>query len=200
MAVHALVPASNVAYGSLAWKLSGLSIDKSSLEWALAMLRALEEDCRAGMLESKPPGQPVRRWHARSEVSVSGNENVIATGSGITINITGSRARVAKIVVTGTVAENKTMIGYLKYLVERYQEFKLWECKKNGHVMKYQMIHVAYKRELKYRLSETPLELFEQAVEFLQRRIRNSMLGRTRQSQKLFSAYDEFCEHSHVQV
>jgi len=98
------------------------------------------------------------------------------------------------IIIPGTVAEDSRIYGYLNYLVRRYNEFKEWECKINNHRMNYAFIHVAYKREMKYNIKDTPRDMFERAVEYLQKRISNTKLGRIRKKsgQKLFSEYETF--------
>jgi hypothetical protein len=53
------------------------------------------------------------------------------------------------------------MIGYLRYLADRYNEFKRWECEQRGQKMAHGFIYTAYKRELKYDLRNTPVDRFE---------------------------------------
>lgn len=86
------------------------------------------------------------------------------------------------------------MIGYLNHLVNRYNEFKAWDCKQEGIPINYAFIRVAYQREMKYKVKDTPVELFDSAVAYLQRRIENTKLGRMKkgQGQKLFSSFDDF--------
>jgi hypothetical protein len=100
-------------------------------------------------------------------------------------------------VIPGTVSENPRMIGYLRYLVERYHEFKQWECEQGGQKMNYAMLYTAYKREVKYELKHTPKELFNRAAEFLQRRIERTVIGklRVKAKQAVYSSFDEFDSH-----
>ena len=84
------------------------------------------------------------------------------------------------------------MIGYLKYLVDRYNKFKAWDCERTGDRMSHALIYVAYKRDMKYDLKHTPKDLFDAAVGYLHRRIANTRLGRMRTGQKLFSSFDGF--------
>ena len=83
---------------------------------------------------------------------------------------------------------------YLNYLVRRYEQFKKWECDRNGQRMGWGVIRNAYKREMKYEVIHTPKEMFEDAVEYLQRRIRNTRLGRMKKCQRLYSEFNEFDE------
>lgn len=97
-------------------------------------------------------------------------------------------------VLPGTVSQNPRMIGYLRYLIDRYNEFKAWDCERRGETMHYGFIYTAYKRELKYDAKHTPIELFDNGVRFLQHRIESTMLGRMRkqEGQRLYSSFDEF--------
>lgn len=129
---------------------------------------------------------------ATQNIKVGGRDNIVA---GRDINIRVPSKKVAKgLIIPGTVAEDKTKIGYLNYLVKRYNEFKKWECNNKGVKMNYILIRGAYQREIKYIVKDTPIELFEKAVKFFWRRIENTMLGRINRAkgQPLYSTFDEF--------
>ena len=86
------------------------------------------------------------------------------------------------------------MIGYLRYLVERFKEFKQWELDEAGIQMKHGLIYVSYKRAMKYDLKHTPETHFDAAVEYLQKRISNTKLGRIQQKKghESFSSFETF--------
>lgn len=94
-------------------------------------------------------------------------------------------------VIPGTVAEDYSMVNYLNYLINRYNEFKKWEA---GQRMNYAMIRVAYQREFGCCVKDTPQVRFLAAAEYLQGRIRNTKLGRMKNAEgkSLFSSVDEF--------
>jgi hypothetical protein len=129
--------------------------------------------------------------------TVLGDGNITAGGD---INVGNVNIRVSKgktnqeIIHPGTVSEHARMIGYLRYLVRRYLEFRKWQADQDGVKVNPFQIHSAYKRELKYELKNTPVELFNKAVEFLQERIANTKLGRIKRKQgsKLFSDFERF--------
>jgi len=134
-------------------------------------------------------------------VSVTGDQNFVAGGDihvegGIHVKYTKGRGKKSTppVVIPGTVATEARMIGYLEYLVRRYNDFKESACKRTGEKMNYAMIRVAYEREIKYKVKDTPIDLFEAAVAFLQLRIRNTALGRNlnAKGQALFSSFDDF--------
>ena len=60
--------------------------------------------------------------------------------------------------------------------------------------MKYALIHVSYRRELKFDIPTTPLDRFESGVAYLQRRIRNTKLGRNlaKKGNPLYDSFEEF--------
>lgn len=99
-------------------------------------------------------------------------------------------------IIPGTVAENPRMIGYLNYLVRRYEKFKKWECERAGRRMGYGVIRNRYKDQMHYELIHTPVAQFEKAARYLQERIRNTKLGRMRKGQKLYDSFDEFDDNS----
>lgn len=131
---------------------------------------------------------------ATQNIKVEGIDNIVA---GRDINIRVPSKKVAKgLIIPGTVAEDKIKIGYLNHLIDRYNEFKERECKTKGIKMNYAMIRVAYKREMKFSVKDTPIELFEKAMRFLHRRIVNTQLGRIKRAkgQSLYSSFEEFVE------
>lgn len=75
-----------------------------------------------------------------------------------------SRPKTRPQVIPGTVSEDARMIGYMNYLVKRYEQFKKWECDRNGQRMGWGVIRNAYKRDKKYELIHTPKALFEAGV------------------------------------
>jgi len=142
---------------------------------------------------------PQKKKKDKDQVTVAGDGNVTVGGD---INISGDlNIKMTKkgkssdsVILPGTVAENPRMIGYLRYLATRYNEFKKWDCDINNEPMKYPLIYVAYKRELKYDMRNTPCEHFDLAVRYLQKRIENTRLGRKRKKEgkKLFSSFETF--------
>lgn len=134
----------------------------------------------------------------RTRVSqrIAGRGHVVAgTGDIYVHNIdmrsTNKRSRAP--IIPGTVATDPQKSAYLRYLADRYNHFKEAEVGKRG--MKYALIHVTYKREMRCTILNTPLDLFDQAAAWLQRRISNTIVGRVkgRQGNRLFSTFDEFC-------
>lgn len=104
------------------------------------------------------------------------------------------------IIIPGTVGENARMYGYLNYLVGKYKEFKKWECKKAKMKMNYSLIRVAYEREMKYNIKDTPQDMFDIAVEYLQKRISNTKLGKIMKSrgQEMFSSFETFDQNKAI--
>lgn len=137
-----------------------------------------------------------------SAVNVNGDGNMVAGGDvNYVVNMPKPKRRKGRSsskppIIPGTVSEDARMVGYLNYLVRRYEQFKRWECDHNGQRMGWGVIRNAYKREMKYEVIHTPKEMFEDAVEYLQRRIRNTRLGRTKKRQRLYSEFDEFDERA----
>jgi hypothetical protein len=150
------------------------------------------------------PGASVLKFPVQQAgpVSISGDNNIVAAGNvNYTVNMPRpkrgkGRSATRPPIIPGTVSEDPRMVGYLNYLVRRYEKFKKWDCDISGQRMGYGVIRNAYKRDIKYELIHTPKESFEAGSQFLQRRIENTRLGRTKRGQKLYDHFDEFDEHS----
>jgi hypothetical protein len=128
-------------------------------------------------------------------ISVVGDRNITA-GRDIHVDIKMPKGKKSfrPIVIPGTVAEDARMYGYLNYLVDKYNKFKEWDCKRGNLKMNYALIRIAYKREMKYNIKDTPKDLFDRAVEYLQKRISNTKIGRIMKSrgEELFSRFETF--------
>lgn len=158
----------------------------SRIEEQTAAIRAAIESANAPTI-IKYPGAIVQR--------VAGDQNFVVGNGNIHIGNVDMRTSTKKRrtpVLPGTLATDPYKVGYVHYLADRFNEFKEWEVGKKA--IKYAMIRVAYKREMKFTIAHTPLDRFEDAVAFLQRRIRNSKLGRIKagEGNRLFETFEEF--------
>ena len=139
------------------------------------------------------------RENDKDQVTVAGDGNVTArgdinVGGDINIRISKGKKKSDPVILPGTVSEEPRMIGYLRYLKDRYNKFKEWDCKKKSEPMKYSLIYESFKREMKYDMKNTPREHFDAAVRYLQKRIENTMLGRNlkKKGRKLYSSFETF--------
>lgn len=125
---------------------------------------------------------------------VSGDNNIVAGTGDIhidRIDIRHADRKSRQTIISGSVASEVEKHNYLQYLVARYNEFKRAEM---GSEMKYGFIHGAYKRYMRCSIRNTPLTRFDDAVAWLQMRIRNTIFGKTQASKgnRLFVTFDEF--------
>ncbi len=151
--------------------------------------------------KKKAQGNEPSRPSMISNTSIHGDGNVtIKEGTevhgdlNVTTRISKSGSKSNPIIIPGTLGSEKRLIGYIEYLISRYNEFKKWDCEKNGEKMNYSRIRVAYQRVFKYKVKDTPIEHFEKAVAYLQDRIRKTKLGRNKnsQGQRIFREFEEF--------
>jgi len=138
--------------------------------------RRLPASVRKNVIAGSAGGQTARITGAIAagrDVNIDGN---------VVIKYGRSRRPVNRASVPGTVAQDKCKVGYLKYLGHRFNQFKEWETRIHNRKMNYALIWVQYRRELKFKIEQTPLELFPRGVAFLTRRIDKTMLWRIRRS------------------
>ncbi|RPI63463.1 MAG: hypothetical protein EHM48_02425 [Planctomycetaceae bacterium] len=135
-------------------------------------------------------------------MTVNGDGNIVAARDvNLTVNISKpkrgkGRSATRPPIIPGTVSEDPRMVGYLNYLVRRYEKFKNWECERNGQDMGYGVIRNSYKRDMKYELIHTPKTLFDAGMRYLQKRIENTQLGKMKRTQKLYSVFQDFDEQA----
>lgn len=111
-----------------------------------------------------------------------------------TINIKTSKPTVVVAAPPGSIADDRKMLSYGKYLVSRYQEFQKGDSQKTDD-FKYIAIHNALKREFKCDWKLLPSERFEELATFLQRRIDSTKLGRINRARSIPN-YHSFAEHT----
>lgn len=75
-----------------------------------------------------------------------------------------------------------------------YHNFKKANINAEGGKMKYSLIYDAIKREIGFKWDETPNERFEDLCKYLQKRIDNTILGKTRKARgmKNYSTHKEY--------
>ncbi len=157
-----------------------------------AQLAALKEAIRSsrGPAIFPFPGMEVTQ-------KVDGNGNIVAAGnlSIGKVDMGRTTKRSKSPVLPGTVATDTYKVLYLKYLARRYNEFKEWDVGKSA--MNYPLIYRRYRDEMKFGIADTPLDRFDGAVAYLQRRIRNTKLGRNlaKKGNPLYESFEEFAAH-----
>jgi hypothetical protein len=125
-------------------------------------------------------------------VSRSNNYGIIAN----TVKIPTQRKTVKFEPPVGTIGSDGDKRSYIMRLIERYQDFKKAE---HGLInFRYQIIYSAIKKEFKCKWDFIRLENFSALVNYLQRRIDNTRLGRNRKSKGLknYSSFQEFLNHA----
>ena len=120
-------------------------------------------------LPRRSPGNSIR-------LENSCNSGVIANQ--LTIKI-GGRHRISVSAPSGTIASHRDSRNYVKYLIDRYHEFKLAEL---GLAMKYPVFYGAIKRAFGAKWDHVPLERFEELVSFIQARIDKTLLGKNQRA------------------
>jgi hypothetical protein len=127
-------------------------------------------------------------------VSKSPNAIVINQSKNVTINVK-KEAKDKKHIFEGTIGANYTEKAYIKYLIDRYHEFKKAHEKDE---MNYSLMYTSIKREFKIKWDEIPSKKFHELTIFLQKRINTTIVGKQQKSNgySSFKTYDEFCsEH-----
>ncbi|MFW6119234.1 MAG: hypothetical protein ACOC7S_02770 [Planctomycetota bacterium] len=109
-----------------------------------------------------------------------------------TVNIRAPKRTVKVQPPPGAIACDLAMKNYVKYLIDRYNEWQRIDKEKAGRY-KYIAIYNAIKREFKCKWDMVPQTRFDELVAYLQRRIDNTRVGRIRKKrgQKSYRSFDE---------
>lgn len=116
------------------------------------------------------------------------NQGVIANN----VTVKGTLARVTQLPTSGSIACSLTHRNYIKYLIDRYHNFKVAEVGKSG--MKYAVFYGSIKRKFGAKWDSIPLDRFSELSEYIQKRIDKTVLGKKHKSQgrRCYSSYEEY--------
>ncbi|MDT4969545.1 MAG: hypothetical protein QOJ64_4282 [Acidobacteriota bacterium] len=135
----------------------------------------------------------LRRGAARSTSNViqferSINQGIVANN----LRIVAPRRSIRIGPPSGTIAANRDMRNYVKYLIDRYNEFKKADA--SVEAFRYSVIYQSIKREFKCKWDYIPIEKFPLLVEYLQRRIDKTILGKVNKSRgkRRYSTFEEY--------
>jgi hypothetical protein len=92
----------------------------------------------------------------------------------------------------GAIGHNLSMRNYTLHLIERYNDFQKWDKSKSDG--KYTALYRAIKKEFGAKWDFVPQQQFTALIDYIQKRILNSKLGRIKNSrgQKCFSTWEEW--------
>lgn len=177
-------------------------IDSEENTYSSAILEVMKRNReQAGLVEISPHTVKAaqRLLDNYLSVTIQSNSGQIAIQSpgaiqAHTLNIKTSKSKVIIAAPHGSIADDRKMLSYGKYLVSRYQEFQKGDSQKTDD-FKYIAIHNALKREFKCDWKLLPSERFGELVLFLQRRINNTKLGRINHARAIPN-YHSFEEHA----
>lgn len=110
-----------------------------------------------------------------------------------TVNIKAPKRTVKVQPPPGAIASDLAMRNYVKYLIDRYNEWQKIDKKKTGRY-KYIAIYEGVKRQFKCKWDMVPKERFGELVAYLQRRIDNTRVGRIRKKrgQSSYKTFEEY--------
>ncbi len=114
---------------------------------------------------------------------------------GIVANVVNLKTLNKKINISapqGTISSSINHRNYIKYLVDRYHEFKVADVGKNN--VKYPIFYNSIKREFGAKWDLISLEKFTELSSFIQMRIDKTILGKNRKSTKVrnYSSYEKY--------
>lgn len=127
----------------------------------------------------------------KNVISFHGSKNTGIVSNNLTIK-TFTKSRMTITPPRGSIAENLSQKNYVKYLIDRYHEFKKADVGKAN--MRYSVLYGAIKREFGAKWDMIRAERFDDLVIFLQRRINNTVLGKNKKSrgQNNYSIFEEY--------
>lgn len=131
------------------------------------------------------------------KISRDGPVSFTGTNHGIVANnisVVNPRKSVKIVPPAGSIASDLHMRNYIKYLIDRYNDFKAAEMGKER--MNYAVVHAGIKRKFGAKWDLLAIEKFEVLTEYLPERIDGTILGKNQRSkgQKRHSSFQEHAQ------
>jgi hypothetical protein len=145
-------------------------------------LRLQHGGASGGAAKEVRPASNVISFRARSNSGiVANNLRIHTTGRGLKIQPP-----------PDTLNSDRDRLNYIKYLVDRYNEFK--KSEPNAASFSYAVIYGAIKREFKCDWKLIPLDKFHGLASYLQNRIDRTWLGKINKTKgrRNYSSFDEY--------
>jgi hypothetical protein len=121
-------------------------------------------------------------------VNVQGDLSISAIhAQNVTIKSAG-RSKLRSTFPADVVGGSSLYRAYLKYLIDRYQDFAKAQ---RDREFKFSVVYMSIKREFKADWDRIPLSRFQDVVRFMQSKIDHTIVGRGRQKQG-DSSYEDF--------
>ena len=124
--------------------------------------------------------------HVQGDLSVS-----TIHAQNVTIKSAG-RTKSKTVLPGDVIGANSAQRSYLKYLIDRYQEFAKGQ---KDREFRFQVVYQSIKREFKAGWEWIPLLRFQEVVRFMQAKIDRTLIGRQRKKQGMAS-YEDFDSYS----
>lgn len=135
----------------------------------------------------------------KNKIDNTNNENVLnfsgTNNEGIVANVVNLKTLKKNVTISapqGTVSSSINHKNYVKYLIDRYHEFKAADVGKGN--VKYPIFYNAIKREFGAKWDMISLSKFPELCSFIQNRIDKTILGKNQKSKniKRYSSHEEY--------
>lgn len=176
-------------------------IDTESQTYTVAALHVMKRQHeQAGLVEISPfaakAAQALMSTYAHVVVHANAGQIAVHSPGAIQANTINLKSVKTKLILSppkGSIASDRSMLSYGKYLIDRYQQYQKSDSAKTG-TFKYMAIYASLKREFKGDWKLMPQSGFADVIEFLHRRIDNTRQGRINKA-KGYPNYHLLQEH-----
>ncbi|GHE80212.1 HNH endonuclease [Thalassotalea profundi] len=135
----------------------------------------------------------------KNKLNSTDTENILSfngtNNQGIIANVVNLKNLNNKVNISpplGSISSSLSHKNYIKYLIDRYHEFKKAEVGKNN--LKYPVFYGSIKKEFGAKWDMISLTNFSELSEFIQKRINKTILGKNRKAQNKsnYSSYTDY--------
>jgi hypothetical protein len=175
--------------------------DRPDIHTVELLLEMKEMHERNGDIElSIEQAQMARKLFAETRISIEASDNaqvMVASPGAIqahqVVFKTTKKKSPSVLPTQGAIGHNLAKRNYTLHLVERYNDFQKWDSSKQG-VGKYIVLGRAIKKQFGAKWDLVPETQFFRLIDFIQKRILNSKLGRIKNArgEKCFSSSEEW--------
>jgi hypothetical protein len=166
-------------------------VDAAPMEYTADCLFAMKKERELLGIEVTP--EIVRRaklLYRKQIINVQGDLSASIHAQSVTIR-SAKHTKAKPVPTSDVVGGSSSHRTYLKYLIDRYQEFAKAQ---RDRVFRHAVVYQSIKREFKAEWDWIPLSRFQEVVEFMQAKIDCTIIGRQHKKQGKLS-YEDFAKY-----
>lgn len=185
------------AYSNVKLVLQNKNVDEDTIKLVYEAIKDKNKDSFLNVEELDKYLNECFRSKKTNTIQNSPNSIIVTESQNTNITIQNinktSKPKKEKVVFSGTIGASHSKKVYIKYLIDRYNEYKKYHEKEK---MNYSIIYSNIKQQFKMKWDDIPVERFDELANFLKVKIDKTIIGKNNRLKKYtnYESFEEFKE------